>query len=245
MLYIKKTNVIRFSLIMYLFLQVLNIQAQNNTSNSIYDWFDSKAGKENLAINNGTILINYDRVLNNNDRFYFNEYSEGNVVYDNQIYHNILLNYDILNDNLIIKPYGKFDKNAIVVIKEKVSSFSIDGINYINLDASPTKIPDFVNGYYEERFVGTQFTFYSKHKKDKSERITGDKIYDDFTEKTYYALFYKNTFYEVSSKKSVIAIFPESKKSISEFYSNHYYSEKTNRTQFLTDLFISLNNKIK
>ncbi len=245
MLSTNKSIVFRYSLMLLLLFQVMNLRAQNKAPNSIYDWFDSKVGKENLAINNGVILTNYDRVLNNNDRFYFSNYLNGSVVYDNQIYNNILLNYDILNDDLIIKPSGEFDKNAIILIKEKVSSFSVDGINYINLDASPTKNLDFINGFYEEHLIANKFTFYSKHKKDKSERINGDKIYDDFTEKTYYALFYNTTFYEISSKKSVIVIFPDYKKFISQFYSDNDYLEKANKTQFLNNLFLFLNNKIK
>jgi len=71
-------------------------------------------------------LLNYDRVANNNDRFYFSQYATGTVVYDTQIYNNLVINYDIYNDDLILKPNGESDKYPIILIKDKVQSFSID-----------------------------------------------------------------------------------------------------------------------
>jgi len=192
----------------------ITLYGQNNSS--LYDWFDSKTGKENLAINNGKLLLNYDRVINNNDRFYFSEYISGTVIYDNQTYNNITLNYDIYNDDLIIKPNGNNDKTS-----------------------------DFIGGYYEEGIVGNQLGFYIKHVKTRTERINSDGPYDDFTEKSHYVLNYKNDFYKINSKKNIIDIFPEYKKLINEYYSTNDYMIKLDKAKFLTNLFTYLNTNIK
>lgn len=221
------------------------LYSQNNASTSLYDWYDSKVGKENLDINKGRILLNYDRVLNNNDRFYFSEYKLGSVVYDNQIYNSVLLNYDILNDNLILKPNGEFDKNPVTLIKEKLQYFYIDEKKYVNINYSENKLPEFMRGFFEEKTIGTNFIFLIKHNKNKSSVIKNDQLIDDFTETTSYFIKYKNNYYEVKSKKNILLFLPEYKKSINEFYSNNQLVEKSNKTKFFEDLFNFLDTLIK
>jgi hypothetical protein len=240
-----KSIVATFSFLLLLFFNTVKLYSQDSATNSIYDWFDSKVGKENLAINNGKLLLNYDRVLNNNNRFYFSNYLIGTVFYDNQVYNNVILNYDILNDNIIIKPFGENDKNPIILIKDKVNYFSADGKKYVNLDSFHSITSNFISGYYEESFVGNQLALYTKHVKTKSEKINGDAIYDDFTEKTLTVFLYKSEYYQINSKKSITTIFPEYKKVINEFYSKNSYLEKSDKTLFLTNLFNYLNDKIQ
>ena len=231
---------------MLFFLMFCNlIQSQNNASNSIYDWFDTKVGKENLDINNGKMLLNYDKSINGNDRFYFDNYYSGTVVYDNQIYNNVLLNYDILNDEIIIKPTNESFKNAIVLIKEKVDYFVLDNTKYVNMDYSKTENPDFIKGFFEELSVGKNFKFLIKHSKDKSSIIKNDALIDDFTERTYYYLKFENKYYTINSKKNIIAILPKYKKSINEFYANNQLVEKSNKTKFFMDLLNYLETIIK
>ncbi|MEC4003064.1 hypothetical protein OX283_000200 [Flavobacterium sp. SUN052] len=242
-----KTKAPKYQLfIALLFLAFSNyIQSQNTTSNSIYDWFDSKVGKENLDINNGKILLNYDKSINGNDRFYFDNYYYGTIKYDNQIYNNILLNYDILNDEIVIKSNNESVKNAIVLIKEKVEYFILNNIKYVNLNYSELVTPEFIKGFLEERTIGTNFTILIKHKKDKSSIVKNDAFIDDFTERTYFYLKFKNQFYSINSKKDIVTILPEYKKNINEFYANNQLVEKSNKTKFLEDLFNYLNTIIK
>ncbi len=227
-------NLINLTLILFC---SITLHSQNNESNSIHDWFDSKIGKENLSINNGKLLLNYDRVFENNDRFYFKNYVSGSVLYEGQIYNNITLNYDIFKDDLIIKPMGENDKTPIILPKEKVQSFTYEQKKYVNLNYSESKNPEFVSGFYEEGFVGNFVSFYVKHYKTRTERIYNDKPYDDFTEKMSFVVLYKNEFYSISSKKSIVSIFPEYKKSINEFYSNNDYLIKIDKVRFFSNLF--------
>lgn len=238
------TLYLHFLIMLFLF-NASKLHSQNNTSTSLYDWYDSKVGKENLDINKGRILLNYDRVLNNNDRFYFSEYKLGSVVYDNQIYNSVLLNYDILNDNLILKPNGEFDKNPVTLIKEKLEYFYIDEKKYVNINYSENKLPEFMHGFFEEKTIGTNFIFLIKHSKNKSSVIKNDQLIDDFTKTTSYFIKYKNNYHEVKSKKNILLFLPEYKKSINEFYSNNQLVEKSNKTKFLEDLFNFLDTSIK
>jgi len=56
-------NLLRISFYITLLLGANTSQSQNNASTSLHDWYDSKVGKENLDLNNGKILLNYDIIL--------------------------------------------------------------------------------------------------------------------------------------------------------------------------------------
>lgn len=241
----RRFNLLKFNLYSLIFLVTYTSQSQNDTPTSLHDWYDSKVGKENLDINNGKILLNYDIILKNNDRFYFQNYTLGSVVYDNQLYNNVLLNYDINNDDLIIKPNGENDKMPIVLNKSKVNSFYVNGKNYINLGYNKISNNEVVPGFYEEVFLNNNMNFYIRHIKDKRQIINENLVFDDFTEITSYIILYKNQCYKITNKKSLTTIFPELKKNINEFYSNNSSFEKSNKAKFLEDLFKYLNTIIK
>ncbi|GAA4049509.1 hypothetical protein [Flavobacterium chungnamense] len=241
----RRFNLLKFNLYSLIFLVTYTSQSQNDTPTSLHDWYDSKVGKENLDINNGKILLNYDIILKNNDRFYFQNYTLGSVVYDNQLYNNVLLNYDINNDDLIIKPNGENDKMPIVLNKSKVNSFYVNGKNYINLGYNKISNNEVVPGFYEEVFLNNNMNFYIRHIKDKRQIINENLVFDDFTEITSYIILYKNQYYKITNKKSLTTIFPELKKNINEFYSNNSSFEKSNKAKFLEDLFKYLNTIIK
>lgn len=241
----RRFNLLKFNLYSLIFLVTYTSQSQNDTPTSLHDWYDSKVGKENLDINNGKILLNYDIILKNNDRFYFQNYTLGSVVYDNQLYNNVLLNYDINNDDLIIKPNGENDKMPIVLNKSKVNSFYVNGKNYINLGYNKISNNEVEPGFYEEVFLNNNVNFYIRHIKDKRQIINENLVFDDFTEITSYIILYKNQYYKITNKKSLTTIFPELKKNINEFYSNNSSFEKSNKAKFLEDLFKYLNTIIK
>lgn len=221
------------------------LYSQNNASTSLYDWYDSKVGKENLDINKGRILLNYDKSIEGNNRFYFDKYYSGTVKFDNQIYNNILLNYDAFKDELIINPNNESGSDVIILTKEKVDYFSLNDKKYVNINYNDFKTPDFIKGFYEEKIIGTNFILYIKNIKYKKDLIVGDKLFDDFNSSTFYYLKYNEQFYEINSKRSFRAILPEYKKMINEFYSNNQLVEKSNKVKFFEDLLSYLNTIIK
>jgi hypothetical protein len=241
---LKKILLLNFFIPLLLPIGTPKLFAQSSTSIPIEEWFDYKVGQQNLDINNGKLLLNYDKILNKVDRFYFREYQSGTVIYDNQVYYNLILNYDLLNDDLILKPSGESDKNPIILNKSKVKSYSINQKNYINLSYGNSTLPEFINGFYEENFKESKIIYYIKHVKNKKNLINDSNLYDDFISNRYYFIFYKNTYHEISSRKDVIEILPEYKKIINEYYSNNS-NEKSDKSKFLKDLIFYLNTIIK
>ena len=225
---------------------VATIYSQTNSENSLYQWYDKSVGKENLDINNGTLYSNYYKTVNNTQSYLNSEvFENGNVVYENQTYTDIILNYDIFKDDLLLKPNGINDRRSVILIPQKIQSFTFSGKLFVNLNYNQIPTADFVKGFYEENYVGEKFILYIKHAKEKREMTSEGKIYDTFKVKNEFVLYFKNKFYDINSKRNIAAIFPELKNQIDDYYLLNNKIEESNKTQFMESLLRHLNAILK
>lgn len=224
--------------------------SQNNSEIALYHRFDSIVGKENLGINNGIRYINFYRTVDKSHSYYFTEqFSLGNLFYDNQSYNDIEIKYDVNSDVLVLKPMDEYSYLGIVLSTEKVASFVINTKKFVNINYGNSLPAESMNGYFQEIFIENSFTFYIKHKKTRKKIIDtkslsdGEKVtYDEFTDKNTYFIKYNSTFYNINSKKEVITIFPDKKKEIKEYYSKNSELESSNKEQFLENLMKYINS---
>lgn len=210
--------------------------SQTNVKTNLYDWFDNAIGKENLNINNGPLHSNPYRTITNKNRYYSDEFTIGNISFENQIYFDVKLKYDILEDQVVFKLNQQTDNLAINLIRDKVDYFYIRNKKFINLSSKSDNLPDFIKGYYEENFVGNAMELYIKHHKDRKEIYYFDGFYSDYIENNEFILKYKNTFIKIDSEKEIKQLFPEYKKAISTFYSINRAIEKSDKKQFMENL---------
>ena len=220
----------------------LKIHSQTKSDISTYKWFDTVIGAANLALNNGSIHSNPYKTIGENSMYYMaDKYTIGNIHYDGQTYYDVSLKYALYNDELILNPYGESNRIGIVLIQDKVDSFSINGKNFVKINKNNSSLTDFATGYYETSPIGENFIFYIKHLKDIHKRIDGNGLYYNFTEKNQFFIKYKTLFYTINSKSDIIKIFPEYKKQINEFYSSNRKILKSDENQFMEDLMKHIN----
>lgn len=221
---------------------LLNLQlsmGQKNSENALIDWFDQKNGKENLDLNNGILFYDAYPIINNATRYIKNEeFLKGKIIYNNQTFNNVYMNYDLYTDDLLIKPNGEFDRIPIITIKDKIESFSFEGRNFVNLNYNKKIKEEFINGYYEELITVEKLNFFEKHLKTKRQVFYNDKVYYEFEVAQEYILLYKNKYYKIDSKKTIQTIFPELKSKISKFYSDNSRLAEENKTLFFKTLLI-------
>ncbi|MHC0439964.1 hypothetical protein [Flavobacterium sp. 3-210] len=234
-----------------LFFNIFSIHCQNNNSNnSLYNWFDKALEKENLPVYNGTRHVNYYRTLDNTHSYFVTgNYSSGDVEYEGQTYYNLDLKYDINNDVLVFKPIGKFDYLGINTIKEKTASFNIHNKHFININYNNVSCPDYMSGYYQVIVYSKNNILYIKHHKNRSKVIDTKSVSDDaqnstdtFAEKNEFVLKYKNAYYKISSKNDIIKIFPEFKSKIKNYYSANAQLEESDNKVFIENLIKEINN---
>lgn len=239
---LKKNQKKPFYLILFgIFLSISNSYCQtSNETISTYNWFDTNIGVESLDFENGPAHLNFDRIANNQNRYYISEnFEKGNIRYNNQDYFDLLLNYDTYSDELILKPYGESNTTKINLIKENVSSFKIRNEKFVNLKMT-NSIP-FKKGYYEEVLIKNSTTLFIKHYKEKKKINKTEIDLIEFVPKYDFILLKENKFYQINDKKEIILLFPNDKKKINDFYSDYRSLKKDNPSLFMKNLLKSIN----
>ena len=169
--------------------------------------------RENQALYIGKLWSNqYTNVKG--DQFLFSrEYLPGSLTLNGIIYRNILINYDIYNDEILVPK----NKASIVQLnKEMVDSFSLNnnGITYRFVNAqmdSTMGIKGFVNQLYKGKSI-----LYVKYKKEIEELAVDDK-YDLFF-RTFRIYFLKDgQIYQLTSQGDLFKILKQDKTKVKEY----------------------------
>lgn len=219
-----------------------NGHCQSTSETLLYNWYDNSIGKENLAINNGSIHVNPYKTIGENSMYYITDkYSKGVVNYEGQIYNDVDLKYDILKDQLILKPYGESNYIGVNLILEKINFFYLNDKKFINLSYNTANLPEFINGYYEISAATDTNILYIKHHKNMREKINNNHVFKEFKEKYEFLINYKNSFYKIENKKDIIKIFPKDKIKISDYYSKNKNLEKSDEIKFMENLMRYIN----
>lgn len=230
-----------FLIIFGFFFNISAIRCQTNNDIPIYNWFDKTVGKINLDINKGPLFINNFRTEKGNNIYLVDsKYTIGNLTYDNEIYYETKLNYDIHRDILILTS-DESETIGIILNKEKVNSFSIYNKNFVYINNNPYNLADFKPGYYELSQYENNIILYIKHQKSIDYSAIKDGVnYFYFKENDSYYLHYKKVLYPISGKSDLIKVFPEHKKTINEFYSMNKRIKKSDSNQFMKNLVKSI-----
>lgn len=225
------------------FINVSSLHSQSKDDILIYNWFDKVTGKENLDINNGTLNNNPYKTIGYESMYYNNDdYQSGTLNYENQIYFDVYLKYDLYNDQLIINPSGLNKKIGINLNSSKVASFTIEGKHFVKIDKKDSLKPEVPTGYYEEIKIAPDFIFYIKHHKEIRKKISDNGVYYNFTSNNLFFIKYLNKISKIERKKDILKLFPEQKKQINEFYLMNREIKKSNLNQFMENLIKSISN---
>mgnify|MGYP003478715692 FL=1 len=199
---------------------------------------DSLIENSSLPLNNGIIYHNkYKNTLKNTTQFFENKYRKGTICYNNQTYFDVNLKYNVFEDLVFYKPNAKIGLEANLITKQ------VDYFIYANKKFKQLNYIDIVekNGFFEEIEINNNITLYIKYKKVCKEDLSlGNIAYTFYDSKLYYIL-YNNQLLEISSKSSIISIFPNLKKEINTFYKENSKIKDSNIQQFYQNLLKTIN----
>lgn len=221
----------------------LNFSSYSQTSNNIavYNWFDNTVGVESLAFENGSAHLNFDKTIDSQNRYYVSEYfQKGSMNYNDQDYFDLLLNYDIYSDELVLKPYGESNTTKINVVRDNVSYFKIGNEKFVHLKAINSTA--FKKGYYEEVPAGNNTTLFIKYYKEKKKINNAQVDLIEFVPKYDFIIQKDNKFYLANDKKQIVELFPASKKKINDFYTTYRSLKKDDPPLFMKNLLKYINN---
>ncbi len=197
---------------------------------------DSIVGYENLSLNNGIVYTNkYPITSKNTFQFLDNKYNSGIVHYNNQMYYDVNIKYDVFDDILLFKPTTQLILETSLITKQ-VDYFILKNKKFKKIETISSD-KTIRAGYFEEQIINDKSTLYIKHKKTiKEDYKTNILSYMFYDYKEYY-IYYNDKLTEISTKKSIITIFPTLKKEIKKYYKENNKQKEENIQLFYQNLF--------
>ncbi len=228
--------IFKINIILLFFLYSNSICCQIS-ENSIYSSFDKMLGTQSLAFTNGAIHLNNDKTVKNKHRYFENDaFSRGEINYNDQLYYNLNLKYDLYNDDLVVNVEENLNYSGLNLVSENLRHFVILNKKFVNSNSFTNFPVDFKKGFYEEIKFPKNVTLYVKYFKTKKEVIDDKSIIFDYKLQNNFVLLKNNVFYEINSKNKIAKIFTNSKREIDKFYDDKKSLEKENKALFIAEL---------
>jgi hypothetical protein len=224
-----------------LLLNIYPIHSQSVKEIETYNWFDKNVGIESLDIKNGAAHLNFDKTLDNQNRYYgSDDFKKGNVNYNNQNYFDLFFKYDIYDDELVLRPYNESNNTKINLIKENINYFTLGNEKFVNL--KELNKTTFKGGYYEEVVINNNIILYIKYHKEKKKNIKDESNVIEYLPRFEFILLKENKLNLINEKKEIVALFPASKTKINDFYLMNKNLRRENTALFMKNLMKYINN---
>ena len=136
----------------------------------------------------------------------------GVVSYNDHVYTNVLLNYDVYIDALI--GYNQILNTRFVLAPTKVYRFKLREHNFINI--TPALNKTIKSGYYEELYGGTT-TFLAKRIKIRRSQLAIEGVQPIYDDKTELFLLKNNIYHKVKSQRDVVKLLKDQQDKINSF----------------------------
>lgn len=206
--------------------------SQNNENKDAYVLFDAIVGQKNLEINEGVKYFEKYRTLKNEHQFFNDKkLKEGTISFNHQVYYNIPLMYDVYADALIINISSKYDSYLLILDKEKVDYFVLDGFTFNKVKGK---------GYFQVLTSNSTTTLYKKNEKKVKRKFVELKKLSRFISMNSFHIFNDNSLIKVHKKSDWIKAYPLLKSSIQLFFRSNKALLKTNPDRFMIHLFKTL-----
>ncbi len=174
---------------------------------------------------NGSEYIIYQPNDEEHPYFTVDDWSYGSIVYENELYENVPLLYDISIDKVITESNGG---NPIKLSSEKIQRFSLLDHTFIKVKSDSTN--KITEGFYDQFYDGTTKVC-AKHTKAYQESLEQGQVIPRFDESVQYYLVKNGIFYTVKTKGSVLQVFRDRKQDVKDFIKKNRIRFKTNREE--------------
>lgn len=184
--------------------------------------------KENAPIYNGSAYTGHGQNIEGHPFFLEKAAFIGQVEYDGVWYINIPMQYDLIDDAVVIKDFtGNY---PIKLNSQKIRSFKLDSFEFVQAYQISSMIPA---GFYQRLYKGgTQVL--AKKKKQVLYRTNEEKTIANYQEFKSYFIVKDGVFTEVSKVKQLFAIYSDKTKEIKNMIGQKKLSFRKNPEQMLT-----------
>jgi hypothetical protein len=186
----------------------------------ITNFYDENLG-ENTRLYNGIEVIDpfQRKVIEGFPYFAIDDWQEGSIFYDDQLYENIPLLFDVYQNRVLVDHPRSHAK--IELISEKIKYFTVSDKYFVQLE-SP------IAGFYQELYGG-EIKIYARHYKTIQEKIEAKSMITEFISKRKLYILRDGTYYTITTKKSALNVLKENKNELNKLLSQEKISFKKNK----------------
>ncbi len=200
---------VRCFCILFLGFLVLVANAQQTKKDSILSIASAqflKLMNQNAALYNGAEYVEPKQLIEGFPFFGQEAYYNGNLTTSGIVYYNVPIHFDLLNDVLLIWSY---DRSRLLMLNtEKVERFTLENETFVKAQILPGAQKDNRNGFYQLLHEGGILVL-AKKQKVIVQKSASDKSYAFYKQFNKYFIVVEGEWTEVSSKKSVLALFKQ------------------------------------
>ncbi len=174
-----------------------------------------------------------DYLSKNEEHPYFgvDDWSYGDIRYDDEWYEDVPMFYDLSRDKVISEHILNGAK--LELVSEKISAFILGDHKFVRLRKDEGKVIS--DGFYEMLHDG-KTKVYVRREKILQQRIESTDIIATFDEKNKVYILKDGKYYPVKNKKSVLAVFDNKKPELKSFLGKNNIHYKDNREKAISRL---------
>jgi hypothetical protein len=191
----------------------------------------SKAMGTDGALYNGISFEKYWYGTKGTPFFKTEDFVTGNIYYDGTLYENVLLNYDLMRDQVVVKSIN--NNLPLVAISERISTFTLGANTFIRIEKPANNNGISVTGFYEKLYEGSVTVLSRKFRKIDDVVSSGEHS-TRFFEFAEYFIGKDGVFRRINTQKDIQDVFADKKKEIRQFLNNSKLSMKKDPELLLT-----------
>jgi hypothetical protein len=167
-----------------------------------------------------------DYLSRNDEHPYYgiDDWSYGDIVYDDELYKNVPIFYDLSRDKVISEHLLNGAK--LELVSEKIASFSMAGHTFVRLQKDKNNI--ITTGFYDQLYDG-QTKVYARREKMLQQRVESNDIIALFEERNRLLILKDGKYFPVKKKGTVLDVFEDHKQEVKSFINKNKIRFKSSR----------------
>jgi len=205
--------------------------------------FDHLVSIENSGLINGVEYLIPFKGFTTHPFFDSNTGSKGEVFYNQQLYKEVTLLYDLFGDNLVLRYLNPNKTYSLIQLrKEKIDYFNLPAHRFRRYEGSASeKVINATEGFHEVLFDGNAISLLVKRK--KLNKVVDGRV--EYIPENLYYFLRDNQWTLVTGKSSVYNIDKQHKEEISSFVKNNRIRVSKKKDDDLVKLAAYIDNLIK
>ena len=164
---------------------------------------------------NGPSYFVYDAKSEDHPFFESRDWVRGSVNYNGQLYDGVMLKYDIVKDQLIMRHYE--GEGHISLQKDRVSFFALGKHQFYRYESGKGVGKDMKATFYQMLYAGKTRVL-ARRAKERLTKIENMRVIAQFFEKDHYYLLKNGADVGVKRKKALLELFPDRKKELKKYW---------------------------